>query len=65
MTHRPFALQFATVRQPDAATSFSYDPTQQMSFLPDGTPAALAHAELLRTASTSSTAGSKTHSDDD
>ncbi|MGC4946157.1 putative ATP-grasp-modified RiPP [Streptomyces sp. DT224] len=61
----PFALQFTQPRKPEPVTPFTYDPERQLSVCPDGSPAATAYPILLRTETTSSTAGSATHNDDD
>jgi putative ATP-grasp target RiPP len=60
----PFALSYATPRQPEPATPYSFDAERQLNVCPDGTPAAENVPVLLLTASTTSTAGSKTHFDD-
>ncbi|WP_327259985.1 putative ATP-grasp-modified RiPP [Streptomyces sp. NBC_01240] len=61
----PFALQYATPRLPEPATPYTFDPARQMNVCPDGTLAAVNYPVLLSTASTTSTAGSATHNDDD
>ncbi|WP_331764770.1 putative ATP-grasp-modified RiPP [Streptomyces sp. NBC_01238] len=61
----PFALQYATPRLPEPATPYTFDPARQMNVCPDGTLAATNYPVLLSTASTTSTAGSATHNDDD
>jgi putative ATP-grasp target RiPP len=61
----PFALGFAQPRQAAPVAPFTYDKRQQLNVLADGSPAADNHAVLMSTAATSSTAGSKTHNDDD
>ncbi|MFB7555332.1 putative ATP-grasp-modified RiPP [Streptomyces brevispora] len=61
----PFALKYATPRQPEPVTPFRYDDSRQMNVCPDGSPAAENYPVLLSTASTTSTAGSATHNDDD
>ncbi|MFF2013991.1 putative ATP-grasp-modified RiPP [Streptomyces sp. NPDC058195] len=62
---KPFALAYTTPRTPEPATSFTYDAARQMNTCPDGTLAAENYPVLLSTASTTSTAGSATHNDDD
>lgn len=61
----PFALKYATPRLPEPATPFTFDPARQMNICLDGSPAATNYPVLLSTASTTSTAGSQTHNDDD
>lgn len=61
---RPFALSYATPRLPEPATPFVFDAERQLNVCPDGTPAAENFPVLLATATTTSTAGSKTHFDD-
>lgn len=61
----PFALAYTTPRPPAPGTPFTYDAGQQMNTCSDGTLAAVNYPILLSTATTQSTAGSKTHSDDD
>ncbi|MFE2600092.1 putative ATP-grasp-modified RiPP [Streptomyces sp. NPDC059396] len=62
---KPFALAYTTPRPPAPAMPFTYDAARQMSVCPDGSLAAVNYPALTSTASTTSTAGSKTHSDDD
>lgn len=61
----PFALSYATPRTPAPVTPFTYDPAQQMNTVPGGGLAADNTPLMLRTAVTTSTAGSRTHNDDD
>lgn len=62
----PFALAFAKSRRAEPETPYVYDERQQLNVCEDGvTLAADNWPLLLSTAPTSSTAGSKTHSDDD
>lgn len=61
---KAFALGFAAPRQPEAVTTFTYDPAQQMNVSADGGLIAENGSVLMSTATTTSTAGSKTHSDD-
>ncbi|MFE0490135.1 putative ATP-grasp-modified RiPP [Streptomyces griseoaurantiacus] len=61
----PFALGFAQPRQAKPSTPLTYDPRQQVSVTADGRPAAEDHILLMGTSVTTSTAGSKTHNDDD
>jgi putative ATP-grasp target RiPP len=60
-----FALRYATPRETAPAPQYVYDPAQQLNQCPDGTLAAENYPMLLSTATTSSTAGSATHNDDD
>ncbi|MFF3123384.1 putative ATP-grasp-modified RiPP [Streptomyces sp. NPDC057908] len=62
---KPFALTYTTPRPPAPATPFTYDAVRQMNTCPDGTLAAVNYPVLTSTASTTSTAGSATHNDDD
>ncbi|MFF8696230.1 putative ATP-grasp-modified RiPP [Streptomyces sp. NPDC015144] len=62
---KPFALTYAAPRPPAPATPFTYDAARQMSTCPDGALAAENYPLLLGTSSTTSTAGSATHRDDD
>ncbi len=60
-----FLLGYGEARAPESATeSFTYDPASQLNVTADGGLAARDHAVLMSTASTTSTAGSKTHLDD-
>jgi putative ATP-grasp target RiPP len=61
----PFALGFAQARQAAPVASYAYDPRQQVNVVPDGRRAADDHIVLMGTGATTSTAGSKTHNDDD
>lgn len=61
----PFALGFAQPRQPEPITPFAYDQNQQLNILDDGSLAADNYTVLMSTATTTSTAGSATHNDDD
>lgn len=62
---KPFALSYAHARTPEVTELYTYDAQRQLNVLSDGTPAVERGAVLMATGSTSSTAGSKTHSDDD
>jgi putative ATP-grasp target RiPP len=62
---QPFALAYAQPRQEAPPTPFAYDPATQTNLCADGTTAAANFPILLSTATTSSTAGSATHNDDD
>lgn len=61
----PFALGFGQARLAEPVLPFSYDPRQQISVGTDGRRAVDDHAVVMGTGATSSTAGSKTHNDDD
>lgn len=61
----PFALGFGQQRQPEPAAAFAYDAQQQVSTFPNGSLAVFDRALMAGTGATSSTAGSKTHNDDD
>ncbi|MFF2405712.1 putative ATP-grasp-modified RiPP [Streptomyces sp. NPDC058092] len=61
----PFALPYATPRPSEPAAPYTFDPASQMNTCPDGTLAAVNYPVLMSTASTTSTAGSATHNDDD
>ncbi|MFJ4713342.1 putative ATP-grasp-modified RiPP [Streptomyces sp. NPDC088785] len=62
---RPFALNYARpVREVEVSASYTYDSALQLNLLPDGAVAARDYAVLRACASTTSTAGSKTHFDD-
>jgi len=61
-----FALQYAVPAPPDPEFSVpaKYDAEKQMNILPDGTPACENQEWLMKSGTTTSTAGSKTHFDD-
>ncbi|WP_240362075.1 putative ATP-grasp-modified RiPP [Streptomyces sp. RLB1-9] len=61
----PFALGFAQPRQAHPVAPFSYDRKQQVNVLTDGSRAADNLPLLMGTSTTTSTAGSATHNDDD
>ncbi|MFY1675796.1 MULTISPECIES: putative ATP-grasp-modified RiPP [unclassified Streptomyces] len=62
---QPFALDYARpAAELEAATPYVYDPGTQLNVLVDGRVAARDHALLRALATTTSTAGSKTHFDD-
>ncbi|MEU9405691.1 hypothetical protein AB0E08_08290 [Streptomyces sp. NPDC048281] len=61
----PFALAFAQPREPEHATPYSYSAKHQINLCADGSRAADNHPMLMATSGTTSTAGSKTHADDD
>jgi putative ATP-grasp target RiPP len=61
----PFALSYAQPRAAEPNTPFTYDPSQQLNVCGDGSRAADNWPVLMSTASTTSTAGSQTHNDDD
>ncbi|WP_030386546.1 putative ATP-grasp-modified RiPP [Streptomyces sp. NRRL S-241] len=65
MTATAFALTYAQPREAEPAMPYTYDKNKQMNVCPDGTLAAENYPLLMGTAATSSTAGSRTHSDDD
>lgn len=62
---QPFALNYARpATQLDPAVPYVYDSGRQLNVLLDGRVAACDHALLKELATTTSTAGSKTHFDD-
>ena len=62
---RLFALNYARpAEQLEVSTPYRYDSGLQLNVLPDGRIAAHDHSLLKELASTTSTAGSKTHFDD-
>ncbi|MCY0941933.1 hypothetical protein [Streptomyces antarcticus] len=65
MTATAFALAYAQPRTAEPAMLYAYDKNQQMNVCADGTLAAENYPILMGTSATSSTAGSRTHSDDD
>ncbi|MFD5514093.1 putative ATP-grasp-modified RiPP [Streptomyces sp. NPDC127051] len=61
----PFALKYTRPREAEPETPFTYNADRQLNVCADGSLAAENYTILMGTAATSSTAGSKTHSDDD
>ncbi|SEP77102.1 putative ATP-grasp target RiPP [Streptomyces sp. yr375] len=62
---KPFTLNYARpAAESQFATPYAYDPGLQLNVLFDGGIAARDHALLRELATTTSTAGSKTHFDD-
>lgn len=61
----PFVLRTATRRTPEPLVPWTYDPGRQLNTTPDGEPTGDDWDLLLATSNTQSTAGSKTHNDDD
>lgn len=64
---QPLVLRAATPRGPEPAVPYAYNPTTQMNETPDGDTISGWPGELLElaTSNTQSSAGSKTHNDDD
>jgi putative ATP-grasp target RiPP len=60
-----FALAYAEPRQAEVPPPYAFDPEQQVNVLPGGEKASEDLVILMSTGATSSTAGSKTHNDDD
>ncbi|KRD07655.1 MULTISPECIES: putative ATP-grasp-modified RiPP [unclassified Streptomyces] len=62
---QPFTLNYARpAAELEFATPYAYDPGMQLNVTFDGRIAARDHALLRELATTTSTAGSKTHFDD-
>lgn len=62
---RPFALKYARpARDTEVSAPYTYDSALQLNVLPDGGVVARDYGVLRKYASTTSTAGSKTHFDD-
>ncbi|MFB8777683.1 putative ATP-grasp-modified RiPP [Streptomyces broussonetiae] len=62
---RPFTLQYASPGRPtDTVAPYRFDAVRQLNVLPDGRLATSDTGLLLTAGTTTSTAGSQTHSDD-